>query len=59
MASFFSLLKTERTATNDVPHASPGQGRCVRLHWAILSSQAAALHGWATSIQCSSKWRPE
>jgi putative transposase len=42
MESFFSSLKTERTAAKAVPYTSPGQGRCVRLHRMLLQSAAAA-----------------
>ena len=39
------LLAENRThGGQDVPHASAGQGRCVRLHRMLLQSAAAALH---------------
>ena len=43
MESFFSSLKTERTAAKMYRTRDAGQGRCVRLHRALLQSQAAAL----------------
>ena len=43
MESFFSSLKTERTARKIVPHAGRGQGRRVRLHRALLQSETQAL----------------
>ena len=43
MESFFSWLKTERTAGKIVPNTRRGQSRCVRLHRALLQSQAQAL----------------
>ena len=43
MESFFSSLKTERTARKIVPDTRRGQGRCVRLHRALLQSEAPAL----------------
>jgi transposase InsO family protein len=43
MESFFSSLKTERTARRHIPDAGPGQGRRVRLYRALLQSCAQAL----------------
>ena len=43
MESFFSSLKTERTARKTVSNARRGQGRCVRLHRTLLQSETPAL----------------
>ena len=43
MESFFSSLKTETDGTQDLPDARPSQGRRVRLHRALLQSEAPAL----------------
>ena len=43
MESFFSSLKTERTARKTYRLPRRGQGRCVRLHRALLQSQTPSL----------------
>ncbi|WP_456238139.1 IS3 family transposase [Mesorhizobium neociceri] len=44
MESFFSSLKTERSSPQGLQDESCRQGRCVRLHRALLQSSAKALH---------------
>ena len=41
MESFFSSLKTERTAQQNLSDAGRSQSGCVRLHRALLQSQSA------------------
>ena len=43
MESFFSSLKTERTARKTYQDQGRSQGRCVRLHRALLQSETQAL----------------
>ena len=43
MESFFSSLKTERTARKVYRTQERGQGRCVRLHRAVLQRDPTAL----------------
>jgi transposase InsO family protein len=67
MESFFSSLKTERTAQG-VPVTGLGKGRRVRLHRALLQSETPALDdrlfepygvretGWISLSGCQPNW---